>query len=243
MSAKLISGLGRVKFSDGEAAVFSRISSRTRGKIRYAPKREVVVNMGHGDRDIEFFYRLLTNTASKKRIPVRDMDYFTSLYWTLEKAGMGRVFIARKGDEPVAAGISSRIGKVGSLLYLSNDYSVKYAGWAVQWEMVRWAIAEGCELYDFAGTATSFPPKESDKGYGVYQFKRSFGAESMAWYGYADYVFRPALYRLFRTVERSLPYGERLFLDWPKGLLFQLRSRKSASRGDGTPAGDADAKE
>jgi lipid II:glycine glycyltransferase (peptidoglycan interpeptide bridge formation enzyme) len=221
-----------LNISDGEAAVFSRISSRTRGKIRYAPKRGVVVEVGHTERDVKIFYELLMNTGNKKRIPVKGLEYFTHLCAMLEKSGLGRLFIAHKDQEPVAAGISSRFGTVGALLYLSNDYSVKYAGWAVQWEMIRWAIAEGCQLYDFAGTGTSFPPKETDKGYGVYQFKRSFGAEIVAWYGYADYVFKPLHYRLFRTIERSLPYGERVLLDWPKGLLFRLRHRKSIAKDD-----------
>lgn len=216
--------------SDGEAAVFSRISSRTRGKIRYAPKQGVIVETGYGDRDVESFYRLMTNTARKKRIPVRGLDYFSTLYWTLEKAGMGRLFLARRGDQPVAAGLSSRFGRLASLLYLSNDYSVKYAGWAVQWEMLRWAISEGCAVYDFAGTGTSYPPRKADKGYGVYQFKKSFGAEIIAWYGYADYVFRPVRYGWFRAIEQSLPYGERVFLDWPKSLLYRWQA--SIARGD-----------
>jgi len=223
--------------SDGEAAVFSRISSRTRGKIRYAPKRGVVVEAGHGEGDVRTFYRLLMNTGTKKRIPVKRLEYFTHQCAILEKSGMGRLFIAHRGQDAVAAGISSRFGKNASLLYLSNDYSIKYAGWAVQWEMVRWAISEGCQLYDFAGTGTNFPPAKTDKGYGVYQFKRSFGAEIIAWYGYADYVFRPALYGLFRAVERSLPYGERVLLDWPKGLLYRLRSRKNPSKEEGSLIG------
>ncbi len=215
--------------SGGEAAVLSRISSRTRNKIRHSKKRGLAIEVGHDDRDVETLYRLMMNTGAKKRIPVRGLGHFHTLFWTLEKSGMGRLFIARKDGEPVAAGMSSRFGPVGLLLYLSSDYSMKYAGWAVQWEMIRWAIGLGCATYDFAGTGTSYPPKETDKGYGVYQFKRSLGAEIVSWYGYADYVFSPVRYQTFRAVERSLPYGERLFLDWPKGLLYRLRARKKTA--------------
>jgi hypothetical protein len=95
--------------------------------------------------------------------------------------------------------------------------------------MIRWAIAHGCTLYDFGGTGTGDPPKESDKGYGVYQFKRSFGAEIVRWYGYADRPFRPARYAGFRLMERLLPYGERAFLEWPRALYG--RRRRGASDG------------
>jgi lipid II:glycine glycyltransferase (peptidoglycan interpeptide bridge formation enzyme) len=156
---------------------------------------------------------------------VREVNYFKELYWTLAKTGMGQLFMAKKDGGAIAAGMSSRFGRMASLLYLSNDYTIKYTGWAVQWEMVRWAIGEGCTVYDFAGTGTTYPPKETDKGYGVYQFKKSFGADIVCWYGYADYIFKPALYAGLRAIERSLPLGERIFLDLPKELMYRLRRK------------------
>jgi peptidoglycan pentaglycine glycine transferase (the first glycine) len=208
----------------GEERVFSGLSSKTRTKIRHAPKRGVAIERG-SDRDIESFYRLLMNTGTKKRIPIRSLLYFQTLYGLLDKTGMGALFIARFEGQPIAAGLSARFGDIATLLYLSNDYSTQRAGWALQWEMVRWAIAQGCSTYDFGGTGTGYPPHENDKGYGVYQFKRSFGASIIAWAGYADCVFRPVSYRVFRLLERSLPLGERLLLDWPKRLLYRIRPR------------------
>jgi hypothetical protein len=92
----------------------------------------VVVEPGHGDRDLETFYRLLMNTGAKKHIPVREVNYFKELYWTLAKTGMGQLFMAKKDGGAIAAGMSSRFGRMASLLYLSNDYTIKYTGWAVQ---------------------------------------------------------------------------------------------------------------
>jgi peptidoglycan pentaglycine glycine transferase (the first glycine) len=211
----------------GEAAVFAKLGSKIRTKIRHASKRGVVIDEGCGEQDIESFYRLLKNTGTKKRIPVRGLDYFHTLYRTLIKSGMARLFLARKDSIPVAGGLSVRYGSMATLLYLSNDYSMQRAGWAVQWEMLRWAIAQGCSTYDFGGTGTSYPPQETDKGYGVYQFKHSFGAQIVQWYGYADYVFRPVSYRAFRLIEQQLPYGERMFLEWPNRLLHRWRRNAS----------------
>ncbi len=202
---------------------------KDRYNIRTALKK-VRISANTDDKSLESFYQLLTGTAKKKRILIQDLAYFRRCRDILAEAGMMQIFVAECGGQPVAAGISTRFGQTAMLFHMSNNYSVPNAGAAVQWEMVRWAIAQGCRLYDFAGSATNFPPKETDKGYGVYQFKRSFGAEIVAWYGYADYIYRPVLYGVFRTIERSLPYGERLFLDWPKGLLFRLRHRKSIAK-------------
>jgi hypothetical protein len=98
--------------------------------------------------------------------------------------------------------------------------------------MLRWAMAQGCTTYDFGGTGTSYPPQETDKGYGVYQFKQSFGAQIVRWYGYADCVFAPARYTAFRLLERNLPLGERVFIEWPKQMLYRWRPK--AARTDGS---------
>lgn len=220
----------QLNIAEGETAAFGKLTSKIRTKVRHASKRGVVIEEGCGEQDLESFYRLLQDTGMKKRIPVRRLDYFQTLYQIFVKSGMGRLFIARKEGAPVAAGLTVRFGSMATLLYLSNDYSMQRAGWAVQWEMLRWAMAQGCTIYDFGGTGTTYPPQETDKGYGVYQFKQSFGAQIIRWYGYADYVYAPVRYAAFRLIENNLPYGERLFIEWPKQILYRWRS-KAASLG------------
>jgi peptidoglycan pentaglycine glycine transferase (the first glycine) len=222
--------------SGGEAAVLKALGQKNRWNLKSALKK-LKIQSGNTQEDLESFYKLLEQTSQKKQIPIRDLDYYRHCRNVLAPSGMLQIFVAREGHRPVAAGISTRYGKTAMLFHMSNDYSVKHAGLAVQWEMIRWGMHEGCRFYDFAGTGTHFPPRTTDKGYGVYQFKRSFGAEIVAWYGYADYVFRPALYRLFRAMERTLPYGERVLLDWPKGLLYRLRIPKSLSTEEGSLTG------
>jgi peptidoglycan pentaglycine glycine transferase (the first glycine) len=220
----------KLHIAPGEAAVFAGLGTKIRTKVRHASKRGVLIEEGCTEQDMETFYRLLKNTGEKKRIPVRGLDYFHCLYRTFIKSGMARLVLARKDGMPVAGGMTVRYGTMATLLYLSNDYSMQRAGWAVQWEMLRWAMAQGCESYDFGGTGTGYPPQETDKGYGVYQFKHSFGAQIIRWYGCADYVFRPMPYRAFRLIERHLPYGERLFIEWPKKILHRWRSYAAQAR-------------
>lgn len=209
----------------GEAAVFARLGSRTRGKIRSVARAGVVVERARGIEDIEDLFRLLTNTSRKKRIPMRGVAWFRTLYETLGTAGGCGLFVARRDGTAIAAGMSARFGRTAGLLYLGSDYSVNHVGYAVQWEMLRWAIASGCTLYDFAGTATSFPPRPTDRGWGVYQFKLRFGAEVVAWHGYADAVYRPLAYASFRAVERNLPRLERLIVDVPRAVVQRFGPR------------------
>ena len=89
-------------------------------------------------------------------------------------------------------------------------------------------MESGCRQYDFLGTATNYPPSESDKGYGVYRFKKSFGSELTIMLGYFDYVFQPTLYRLMTFAERKLPAGEKLFLE--KMNIFSLLNKGKETR-------------
>ena len=227
--------------SPGEDELFKGLGKKDRYGIRTSRKK-LRIHANTTDDSLQAFYRLLKHTGRKKGILIQSLDHYRRCRDVLAESKMIQIFLAQDGDQTVAAGVSTRFGRTATLFHMSNDYSVPNAGAAVQWEMIRWAISEGCRLYDFAGTGTNFPPRKTDKGYGVYQFKRSFGAEIVAWYGYADYVFRPALYGLFRAVERSLPYGERVLLDWPKGLLYRLRTRKRFSKEEGSLTGNKDEK-
>ena len=42
----------------------------------------------------------------------------------------------------------------------------------MQWEMIRWAVEAGCELYDFQGVPCWYDT--SHPNYGVYRFKTGF---------------------------------------------------------------------
>ena len=206
----------------GEAALFDALPKEGRKNIRSAG-RKVTIRSGLSDEDIAAFHELLRCTAAKKRILIRDVDYFVRCRNLLGPAGMMRLFVARHEGRPVCGGITTRFGRKAVQLHIANDYSLPKVGWAVQWEMIRWAIAEGCDMYDLGGTATSYPPRESDRGHGVYLFKRSLGAKIVRWYGYADQVFRPHPYRCFRAIERSLPVSERLLTYRPRGIIGRLR--------------------
>lgn len=210
-----------------EEEVFSRINSRDRGKVRSPLRNGVRIETGGPD-DLPDFFETMIKTAEKKSIPVRDLAHYRALYTEFLAHDMIRLFLARTDEGVVSAGMSVKYGDKAWLLYLGSTYGVKYANWALQWEMVRWAVESGCRRYDFLGTATTYPPKESDKGYGVYRFKKSYGSELTVMLGYFDQVFQPALYRLMTFAERKLPAFETLFLE--KMNIFSLLNKRKDER-------------
>lgn len=195
----------------GSDAVLRAIDGRDRYKIRYAPKHGVQIERPSiTATDINDFYHLMKATARKKAIPVRDLGWYANLLRVFGTAGYAALFLARNGQDPVSAGTSIRMGTRAWLMYLGSDYSTSLASWALQWDMVSWAVESGCSHYDFRGSATNYPPRPEDKGYGVYRFKKSFGAQLVPLLGYFDLVFGPARYRALRYAEhRLLPFRER----------------------------------
>jgi len=195
----------------GKDSVLRAIDGSNRYKIRYASKQGVKIERPSvSEPHIEDFYGLMKVTARKKAIPVRDLPWYANLLREFGATGHAALFIARKGPDPVSAGISIRMGARAWLMYLGSEYSTSRANWALQWDMVAWAVESGCSQYDFRGTATNYPPHPDDKGYGVYRFKKSFGAQLTPLLGYFDLVLAPARYQAFRYAERRLlPLGER----------------------------------
>ena len=65
----------------------------------------------------------------------------------------------------------------------------------LQWEVIRWARAQGCTVYDLWGAPDVLD--ESDSMWGVYRFKQGFGAEFVRHIGAYDYAPRRLVYRLY----------------------------------------------
>jgi lipid II:glycine glycyltransferase (peptidoglycan interpeptide bridge formation enzyme) len=196
----------------GKEAVLKKIDGKDRYKIRYAVTRGVTVDrVSVNESTVADLHRVMSLTARKKGIFVHDPSWYEHFLRVFGGAGFAALFLARRGDQTVSAGVSMRMGTRAWLMYLGSDYSAPKSSWALQWDMVAWAIEQGCLCYDFRGAATNYPPSPTDKGYGVYRFKKSFGARLEPMAGYFDLVLGPGRYRLFRWAEqRLLPMAERL---------------------------------
>jgi lipid II:glycine glycyltransferase (peptidoglycan interpeptide bridge formation enzyme) len=188
-----------------EDDVFMRMTSRCRNDVRRGYRNDVTFSTG-GEEDLEAFYRLMTMTGLQKGIAVHNIDHYRKLCSTVNSSAQSRLFLGRHAGEVITAGISIKYGKKAWLMYAAStpeSYKLR-ANRTLQWEMIKWAKAQGCERYDFRGTACSDPPNPEDPGYGVYEFKKSFGPEYVRLVGYYDLVTRPTLYRLFRFAEEKL---------------------------------------
>jgi lipid II:glycine glycyltransferase (peptidoglycan interpeptide bridge formation enzyme) len=195
-----------------EDEVMARMTSRCRNDVRRGYKNQVHFDFGSED-DLPEFHQLMALTARHKEIAYRGIDYYRGLMGVVSQSAQVKMFMGRLEGAAITTGMSAVYGDKAWLLYAASapsSYKLR-ANRTLQWEMIKWAHGEGCVRYDFRGTATNDPPSKDDPGYGVYQFKKSFGPEFTRLAGYYDLVNRPLLYRALRAAEeRGLPAAYRV---------------------------------
>jgi peptidoglycan pentaglycine glycine transferase (the first glycine) len=183
---------------------------KTRYNIRLAERRGVEVRVGGRD-DLPAFYALLLETARRDRFTVRSFPYFQRMWDALLAPGTGRLYLGERRGELLAGAIAFQLGPTTWYLYgASSSRNREFmASHAVQWAMIRWALEGSCTLYDFRGVSGDLRPE--NPLYGLYRFKRGFGAELVEYVGEFDRPCRPLGYWLLR---RGVPLARRVLTVW-----------------------------
>lgn len=176
--------------------VMAGFATKTRYNINLAARRGVVVTEGE-ESDLPEFYDLLRVTAERDRFLVRSFEYYRVLWRCLVQRGLARLFVARHEGEMIAGTIAFIFGDQAWYIYGASGNRKRdlMPNHALQWEMIRWAKAQGCRLYDFRGI--SGDPDPNNPLYGLYRFKKGFGGQVVEFVGEFDLPFSP-LYQAWR---------------------------------------------
>ena len=189
----------RLELAPTPEETLARFEPKTRYNIRYAARHGVTARAAAGEDDLRAFYELLRLTAARQRFAIRAFSYYQALWRHLIEPGFGRLFLAEHAGRPVAGVMVFRCGDTVWYLYGGTDYEARKVmpSHAAQWAAIQWAIAEGCRIYDFRGVSGNLDP--SDPHYGLYRFKKGFGAELVEYIGEFERVYRPVRYGAFRA--------------------------------------------
>jgi lipid II:glycine glycyltransferase (peptidoglycan interpeptide bridge formation enzyme) len=183
-----------------------------RRNIRKAEKAGVVVSTGSAE-DLEAFHDLYVHTAARDHFTPRPLGYFQTMYDALGAEEPGRItlWLAHHEGDLVAATIAVRVGRHAWYSYgaSSTDKREVRGSNAVQWAMIRDAIAQGADVYDLRGITDTLDA--DDAHVGLIQFKAGTGGEAVETVGEWDLPLNRALYRGFdlymnrRSVLAKLP--------------------------------------
>ena len=84
----------------------------------------------------------------------------------------------------------------------------------LQWTMIKWAKANGAQVYDFRGVPGDLT--EDNPLYGLYRFKKGFNGDYVEFVGEYDLIYSPFFYWLWNTVEPVYQKGVRKLINFKK---------------------------
>lgn len=197
----------KVDLTAEEEQILASFKQKTRYNIRLAGRHGVKVEAVPSDpQHLEIMYSLMTTTRERAGYFLHSRRYFEDCWQSFAAAGQGQLLLAKHDDE-VLAGIY--LIKFGKKVWYKDGGSIRkksevMAPYALQWEAMRWAKAQGATTYDMWGVA----PRGAENHImsSLDQFKQGFNQEITEFIGTWDIVLKPGAYR------RWAKAGERLAL-------------------------------
>lgn len=191
-----------------EQEVFDSFHSKHRYNVRLAIKKGCSVKIGSRE-DLKTFVDIMVETGVRDGFVPRSLEYFEKMYDEL--GDLMRLYLVYYDGKVISGAISIIYGNKVWYLYgaSSNEYRNVMPNYLMQWEMIKWAVEEGCDIYDFRGVSGDLD--ESNPMYGLYRFKKGFNGDLVEFVGALDYVFNPFMYfvvekgeRMYRELRRKL---------------------------------------
>ncbi len=178
--------------------IVGRMSQQWRRNIKKAAKSGVVVRQGGVD-ELPAFHRLYVETATRDQFTPRPLAYFATMFDVLldEDPDRIRLYLAHHEGDLVAAATWVRVGRHTWYSYgaSSTDKRDVRGSNAIQWQLIRDAIAIGADVYDLRGITDTVA--HDDPHLGLIQFKVGTGGEAVELLGEWDLPLNRLVYKAF----------------------------------------------
>ena len=157
-----------------EDDIFKAFHSKTRYNIRLASKKGVTTRIGKRE-DIGQLEDLMKITGKRDGFPIRTKEYFEELYDVLGSDCV-RILFADYEGKPIACTLSFLYGDKVWYMYgaSSNEHRNLMSTYLLQWEGIKWALENNCNIYDFRGICAT---NENTRNEGLYRFKKGFNPD------------------------------------------------------------------
>lgn len=200
----------KVELRDTEEELLASFHPKWRYNLRLAEKKGVTVTAQCSRDELPAFYEVLQETCRRDGFGVRAISYYYDIWDLLIEKGLGAMFLGRAEGQIVCGALTFALGAQAWYVYgaSSNSHRNLMPNHLMQWEMMKWARARGCSVYDMRGVARETASGEDEGAlHGLNRFKRGFGARYMEYLGEFDLVYSPLWYRLFNFAEKMRRRG------------------------------------
>ncbi len=178
-----------------EDEVLMGLTQKTRYNVRYAIKNGVTIEV-KGIEALDEFMPIYKITGERDGFNIRSKQYFANFLQSLGEHA--RLYMGYYNGVPVCGAVT--VNYAGKCCYIygasDNEHRKIMANYLMQWEMIKWGIETGCELYDFQGISGDID-NEQGSMYGLYRFKRGFSGRIDELVGELDYVYKPLTNKIF----------------------------------------------
>ena len=186
-----------------EADVLAGMNQQWRRNIKKADKAGVTVTRG-ARTDLKAFHDLYAHTAERDHFTPRPLSYFETMHDALSAEDPQRfsLWLAEHEGDLVAATIGTRVGTHTWYSYGASSTEKRdvRGSNAVQWAMMRDALASGAHVYDLRGITETL--EGDDPHVGLIQFKVGTGGEAVEYAGEWDLPLNRPLYKAFELYLR-----------------------------------------
>jgi len=191
-----------------EDEVFMSFHSKTRYNVRLAMKKGVEARIGTRE-DLPAFCDIMMTTGVRDKFIPRSLEYFEKMYD--EMGDYLRLYLIYYQGQLLSGAVAILYGDKVWYLYgaSSNEHRNVMPNYLMQWEMMKWTVENGCDIYDFRGVSGDL--NKGQQLYGLYRFKQGFNGDFIEFVGAADYVFNKFMYffiekgeRMYRELRRKL---------------------------------------
>ncbi len=172
-----------------EDEMLASFEQKTRYNIRLASKKGVTAKIGTRD-DLKDFHKIMLETGVRDGFVIRSLEYFEKMYDEMSPNHL-RLYMAYLDGKPIAGTIAILYGDKCWYLYgaSSNEHRNVMPNYLLQWEMIKWALSSGCNVYDFRGVSGDL--NKDNHLYGLYRFKKGFNGDFTEFIGELELVFKP----------------------------------------------------
>lgn len=183
-----------------EADLLKGFNQLWRRNIKKAEKAGVEVSLGTID-DLPAFHEVYVETAERDQFTPRPLSYFQGMMKAMnaEDPNRVRLYLAHYDGRLLAATTMVTVGLHAWYSYgaSSNEGRDVRPSNAVQWRMIRDALAEEASIYDLRGISDTLDPE--DHLFGLIRFKVGTGGEAVEYAGEWDFPLRPAWHKAFQA--------------------------------------------
>lgn len=182
-----------------EDELMASFHQKTRYNIRVAIKKGVTVKQADLS-EISKFHKIMLETGLRDNFVIRTESYFRKMFECL--GDHARLYMAYLDGEAIAGTIAIHYGNKVWYLYgaSSNAHRNVMPNFLLQFEMIKWAVEVGADIYDFRGVSGDI--SEDNPLYGLYRFKKGFNGEFTEFTGEMRIIYRPALNGFLKFAEK-----------------------------------------